>query len=272
MKQHPLRWFFGLTFAICWGIAVLFVVFRAPLSAVFGNNLTHTLLYYIAVYAPSLSALLVTALISGPARTRKLIGSYARWRVGARWYLGCIAAILACDLLVMFAKHGLNSPTLSSFATHWLGVLTTAPLILLIDPGVIGEELGWRGFALPRLLERFSPLASGVILGVIWGVWHLPGFVISSSDQHGLALGSFFLGTVSLSLLMTWVCVRTSGSVLVGGMLLHFLANHAQSGASSLGVPLLVLVTTLLACNLDFFLTGTQIRQAVGIKGSVGHV
>src|SRR3712207_6537622 len=79
----------------------------------------------------------------------------------------------------------------------------------------MGEELGWRGYALPRLLARRSALAASLILGLLWGLWHLPTFYVLGAPQHGLPISAFLLLTMAYSVLFTWIYLHTRGSVLI---------------------------------------------------------
>jgi hypothetical protein len=99
----------------------------------------------------------------------------------------------------------------------------------------LGEEVGWRGFALPRLLARFSPIAASLLLGAVWGIWHLPSFFVSGLPQAGLQIPVFLLGALSLSVIATWIVIHARGSVFLS-MLLHFSVNFTLN---VLGVKLL---------------------------------
>jgi Type II CAAX prenyl endopeptidase Rce1-like len=92
---------------------------------------------------------------------------------------------------------------------------------------VVGEELGWRGYALPLLLEKRSALMASLILGVLWGLWHLPTFLVPGTPQYGLPLPAFMLLTIEYSILMTWVYLHTKGSVLIA-TLFHGAINLSQ--------------------------------------------
>jgi membrane protease YdiL (CAAX protease family) len=118
--------------------------------------------------------------------------------------------------------------------------------------GPLGEELGWRGYALPRLLQRFSPLAASLILGVIWGVWHLPSFFVSSLVQSSLAIPVFLFGALCMSILATWLYLHTGGSVLIT-VLFHLAFNASLSafGASFAGLTTAMAACALLAVVLD---------------------
>jgi membrane protease YdiL (CAAX protease family) len=141
------------------------------------------------------------------------------WRVGLPWY------VIALGL-----------PTVLSLTTAALAYLlgetgfilrALAPIELVLFVAVVGEELGWRGYALPRLLEKFSPLIASLILGVLWGLWHVPTFVVPGTPQYGLPPTAFVLLTIEYSILMTWVFLHTAGSVLIA-TLFHGAINLSQ--------------------------------------------
>jgi membrane protease YdiL (CAAX protease family) len=129
-------------------------------------------------------------------------------------------------------------PTLLSIATaalHYLfggsafaqlGRLSIFDFVVFVL--VVGEELGWRGYALPKLLERWSPLTSSLILGLLWGLWHLPTFLVLGTPQYGLPLSAFILLTIEYSILLTWLYLHTKGSVLLA-TLCHGAINLSQS-------------------------------------------
>lgn len=80
---------------------------------------------------------------------------------------------------------------------------------------VVGEEIGWRGFALPRLLERFDPWSASAVLGVMWALWHLPLFYLPGMPQYGTPFSSYFPYLISLSIVLTVLAQKTGGSVAV---------------------------------------------------------
>ena len=121
--------------------------------------------------------------------------------------------------------------------------LLLALLFNLLITGPLGEELGWRGFALPRLLKRFSPFTASLILGFIWGIWHLPSFYVSAMVQADLSLPLFLLNAVCLSFLASWLFMNTAGSVLIT-VILHYMANFC---VSVLGVPIPAFTALILA-------------------------
>jgi membrane protease YdiL (CAAX protease family) len=132
-------------------------------------------------------------------------------------------------VLIMLLAMGIHlllggtAPDYVPFGAPWLIVAVNFVLVLLIG-GSLGEEFGWRGFALPALEARFSPLWASLILEIIWAVWHLPLFFISDSAQHSLPFGMYALLTIPLTILITWV-YHGSGDSLLLVMLFHAAVN-----------------------------------------------
>ncbi len=173
-----------------------------------------------ALFGPALAAIIVVAVADGRAGLRDLLGRVARWRVGARWYAAALAlpavlALAALGLHVVLGGQG-------SFELGGLSVLNFAVFVL-----IVGEELGWRGYALPRLLDQRSALTASLILGVLWSAWHLPTFFVRGAPQHGLPFSAFVLLTVAHSVVFTWVYLHARGSVLIA-ILLHGAINLSQ--------------------------------------------
>jgi membrane protease YdiL (CAAX protease family) len=90
-----------------------------------------------------------------------------------------------------------------------------SPLAVVVFVLVVGEEVGWRGFALPRLLERQSALQASLVLGLLWGLWHLPTFFIPGTPQAGIPIPAHLVYVIALSVLFTWMYLHTRGSLLL---------------------------------------------------------
>ena len=122
-----------------------------------------------------------------------------------------------------------SSPSYSNrTATRaWLSTILRPQLEPILFILVVGEEIGWRGYALPRLLATRSMLSASLILGVLWGAWHLPTFFIPGLPQHSIPFSAFMLLTIAYSVLFTWMYVRTAGSVLIA-TLFHGSINFCQ--------------------------------------------
>lgn len=243
--------YFALAFAISWGLGAAVIFFRPQFEAVVGplGPLITSWPYYVAVCAPTISAVLVSAAFGGLQGVKNLFAGLMR-RFQLRWVF---VALLTYPAIVV--AWGLIERTLlrngATFSVDIHAVLISAPLLLfttaniVVDPGPWGEETGWRGFALPRLLTRFSPLTAALILGVIWGVWHTPAFFLSGLSQSGLNFGWFVSASASLTVFMTWVYVNANRNYLVAGFIPHAMSNllFTAHAYSDLKVEALMMIT-----------------------------
>ncbi len=253
VKRYPVVAFYVLAFAISWGGVLMIIGGPGAIPGTTEQTGTLVGLVMLAWFAgPSITSILLTALLDGKAGLRELLSRLLRWRVGIRWY---VVALVAGPLVYM---AGLLP--LALFSHQFLpGILTTsdkASLLLFgIGSGLIGggflEELGWTGFGVPRLRLRYSALTTGLIVGVLWGAVHFSVvFWLSGSNIGGLPLALFvivravdlLIGQLpAFRVLMVWVYDRT-GSLLVAMLM------HASLSASMLilapetvaGVPFLI--------------------------------
>ena len=182
-------------------------------------------LIVLGTFVPTITALFLTWRTAGGVELRWLLGRALVWRVSPIWYVFVIAGPALLMLLAMggHVLLGGTAPDYVPFGARWLLVAVNFVLVLLIG-GPLGEEFGWRGFALPALETRFSPPWDSLILGFIWAVWHLPLFFIVGSAQHSVPFGLYLLLTMPLSILITWVYHGSGGSLLLV-MLFHASVN-----------------------------------------------
>jgi membrane protease YdiL (CAAX protease family) len=228
IKSHPVLSYYVLTFAISWGG---FLLVGGP-GLFAGTSWQTDPLFQFAILVmlagPPVAGLLLTGLVAGRAGLRELLARLLRWRVGARWY----AVALLTTPLVMTAVLLALSLTSPEFLPAIVTTGDKATLLLLgIVVGLVGgflEELGWTGFAIPRLRLRYGVLATGLIVGVLWGAWHLlqmwwVGGTSSGALPLALFLSLFFFSAVAqltaYRVLMVWIYDRTE-SLLVA-ILMH---------------------------------------------------
>ncbi len=223
MKKRPLLAYFVLVFLITWSVGALAVAAPEWFNQTFGPLDSSNPLFFLAVYAPTLTALGLTATFEGGAGLKALFGRLDPRRGHPIWFLIVIGGFLLLTGLgvVIGERFGGPAPT-----WNLAGAAGILGLSLFRDPGPLGEELGWRGFALPRMLRLWSPVKASLILGVIWGIWHLPAFYVSSLSQSQLSFPVFVVGAVSLSVVTSWLFLRSKGSVLIA-IATHLMANHA---------------------------------------------
>jgi CAAX protease family protein len=161
-------------------------------------------------------------MVLGRGSLRKLLGRLLIWRVDPRWYLVVVLepAALAGGMVAFNAFVG--GPAISINVPLLAAVITLA---FHIFPGsAMGEEIGWRGYALPRLQPGRSALSASLILGVIWAFYHLPLFFMGQAFRSPKLLVPFVISGIALSVILTWVYNSTGGSLLMV-VLLHATAN-----------------------------------------------
>jgi membrane protease YdiL (CAAX protease family) len=203
----------------------------------------------LAVYAPAIAAFATLAVARGRAGLAAYARRFLHWKAHPGWYaavlLGIPASMLAARAIVL-AGGGTLDPWP---AAGWTTLLGVALLELVRDPGPV-EEVGWRGFALPLLQRRMSAAAASAVLGVVWGVWHLPAFFVQGAPQDGYPFVGFVVGSVAVSLLMTAVYNGTRGSIPLA-FLFHYATNDPLAiGKQAVALPWLAIVALLGALAL----------------------
>jgi len=177
-------------------------------------------------FGPALAALATAALTGGRAEVGALLRSLLRWRVRWPFYLAALigmTGVLGATVLIQAAR-GVPLPAPANLDRWYL--LPGVMLLILVLGGPLGEEIGWRGYALPRLLERASPLVASLVLAALWLVWHLPLFWLPGSSQAEVPLGTFAWTLLCYTPVFTWLHLRSGASTLLA-VLLHTGINTA---------------------------------------------
>ena len=226
VRRHPLISFYVLTYAVSW-------LLWAPL-VIFGDRVPGPLAFILLLLGslvPSTMGVLFVALLRGRSGVRTLLGRLLHARIGLRWYLAVVALIMLVPLAVgMSILMGGDTPVVDNTV---FGVLFL--FAFMIFPGsALGEELGWRGFVLPRMQARHSALKASLLIGILWGPWHLP-LWLTGSEGHPISLYvPFVVAVVASSVFYTWLYNNTGGSLLM------VVLYHAASN-----LPITVLITPL---------------------------
>lgn len=231
MSRHPiLAYYFG-AFAISWGGTLIAIGGPSQLPAGEATAAVGAIVIMATVLGPAIAGVVMTVVVSGKAGLGELAGRMRKWRVDARWYA---AAVLIAPVSVTVALLGL-----SLFSSEYLPVyLTTREPV---DPGAfevtglsilvaaaaagIFEELGWTGFAKPRMAERYGVLVTGLIMGSLWGLWHLVSNLWGSANTAGTLPLAIYMAALLFTflppyrVLMVWVYAHTE-SVLIA-ILMH---------------------------------------------------
>jgi uncharacterized protein len=223
IRRYPLISYFGIAYAGSWVVWALFVLslegsgllpFHAPSSFL--------VLIGIGTFSgPTVSALVVTAATAGQAGMVRLLRRIVQWRVGLAWYLFTFVGLPAIETLGTIAIPG----ALASLTPIDLLPELMSAAVFFVYPallaGPLGEEIGWRGVALPRLQQLHGPVKASLILGVLWAFWHAPIWFSgqwSTPSVPNIAVYVFWI--VAVTFIFTWVFNNTRGSVLMA-ILLH---------------------------------------------------
>ena len=210
------------------------------------------LLIELGLFSPALVALALSAREGGFAGCAALLRQFGRWRAAPIFWVSALLAPALIRSVAIGAWVGLGGefPDLSD-AARWLSVVTSLPAVLLLG-GPLAEEPGWRGYALPRLQARFGALHASLLIGALTALWHAPLFLIAVMPQSHLPFAVFFVRTVALAVISTWLYNGSRGSLLVV-LLFHTAINswpNALSIVTSNGALVPYLLTSTAYCAL----------------------
>jgi len=205
-RQYPLAAFFLLTFVLSWGVTPLAEAIYART-----NSVLFALPFALLSVGPFVAALMISAITGGKNGMWALLRRFTIWKVGWGWYFVALFLQPALNMTAIYLNVWLGAPvpTIADFGP-WSSLLG-AFAIRLVNPfdGPLKEELGWRGFAQPRLQQRYSPLMANLILGLLVTLWHLR--LIPSGDYAWI----YIPATMAVTVIYGWVYNATGGSVLL---------------------------------------------------------
>jgi uncharacterized protein len=216
--RHQILAFVALTFAISW--AIWWGMASMSLSIATSGG---AVLNVIALSGPSITALILSAVLGGGA-LRRLLDGFSISRASARSVVVALLlppAMILVAIAISIMAFGAPKPVIT---IALVGVLAREFVRVLFLGGPLGEELGWRGFVLPRLQARRTAFGASLLLGVIWGLWHIPLYFVPGTGQFetvsggtspAFAIGAFVVWTIGLSILFTWLFNETRGSLIV---------------------------------------------------------
>ena len=248
---YPLVGFFALAFLGGWLVLLPTVLFESGFGLIpIDIPAPAVMLSFIpaAMAGPALAAFVVTRMVEGKQGTRKLLRRrILRWRVGIHWYL--IAIFGLPPIYFLAASLVLGTAPLEALIEEWPFLFTTyLPKVVMVFLIVsLWEEIGWMGFALPRLQEKYGPLLASVVLGVLWALWHLPAYFNSTqvvADKVGLGeldrllylLPPLMLLATFTRIVMSWLFNVTMGSVIVV-TLFHAAFNMSNNELTTAFMP-----------------------------------
>lgn len=253
IKKHAVLTYFVLTLIFTWGCMALAV---SPGGFPITDEQFETsgaLVYMAMLIGPSGAGLLLTGILDGQAGFRRLFSRLLKWRVDARWYA---VAVLAAPFMITTILIGLSRLSIEFQPAIFTSADKPALVLSSIVAGLfvgLFEELGWTGFAVPRLNRRYGVLTTGLIVGFVWGAWHFPPFwksdTFSATIPLVLLLGQLFSWLPPYRILMVWVYDRTES--LFVSVLMH---ASLMAGLSAL-VPAELSGTSLLTWILTWAAT-----------------
>lgn len=268
MKQPLLIAFFLLAYALTFGLSALATPGLLPWHLPIAQALAH--------YGPAAAALLVALASGGRAGLRGLLRPLGQWGVGARWYLFILLYPLTTNLLAVNVNAWLGGPAPTYLDAASLGLgpgLNISPLLLapivflaILFQAGLAEEIGWRGFALPRLQARYGALASALILGALWAPWHYHPAQWAAIQPF---VGWHIVAVMAMSMLMTCVYNHTGGSLLIAA-LFHTVSNLADwiipvmplgAGADTRAFAVLTMINVLAAGFIVIVLGPRHLRR-----------
>jgi membrane protease YdiL (CAAX protease family) len=217
LKKYPLIYFIVLSYLLH------FILIKVMISQLSGSITIFA--YHLAAWSPNISAIIVLGfIIKDRFSIRKLLEGWTKWRVNVTWYF-----VALLPLAVGFISAGIyyltggTTPDFSSSASTYL-----MGLLMCIITGATGEELGWRGFVLPRIQSKYGALSSSILVGLIWAGWHIPYWPIPGwfPKMQSIPFLAFTLQSIAKSVIMTWMYNNTKGSVLIAS-LFHLVLNYS---------------------------------------------
>ena len=211
--------FFVLTFGIAWGGMGLTFVFQDAVEAALGPmGATHPL-FILAVWSPAISAILLVLWYGGLPGLRCYLARLLLWRAPVGWYLLLILGIPAVYYFAAIVTGTLTREALAQPPLREL--LPLVAFMLILGPM---EELGWRGYATPVLQRAMAPIWAGLLVGIVWALWHVPAFFLGGTPQSGWEVMPFLLGATAVSVIVTAFFNAARGSILLAA-LFHWQLN-----------------------------------------------
>ncbi|MEQ5814209.1 CPBP family intramembrane metalloprotease [Marinobacter sp. NFXS11] len=238
---RSLTLFLLLSFGIAWGILAAFIFFSETMVGLFGEITGEHPLFYLAVWAPAISAFIVIFRWSGLEGLRRHLGRALLWRCSWPWYAFLLLGVPLVFFVGSFLKGNLSEtafpfPTASSFLVALIFIAIKGPI----------EEFGWRGLALPLLQRKITPIWAAIVIGVIWGLWHTPAFLLSGTEQSAWSFLPFFTGTIALSVIVTPLFNASRGSIFLPALFHFMLINPVWPDAQPYDTYIFVMVATVI--------------------------
>ncbi len=243
-EQVPFRSFTPfllISFGLAWTILGLYVFLPESMGSLFGQLTGNHPLFFLAVYAPAIAAFILVACYGGLVGLKHFLGRVLLWRCSVGWY----AFLLIGVPLVFIGGSAMRG---NLFTEPFPFTSFQALLVALILSAIKGpvEEFGWRGLALPLLQRKLAPIWAGLVLGAIWGLWHMPAFLLSGTQQSQWSFAPFFAGCLAISVIATALFNASRGSILLSAFFHFSLMNPIFPDAQPYDTYLLIITASLI--------------------------
>ncbi len=243
--------FLLITFGLAWGILGLFIYLPERMAGMFGEITGEHPLFFLAVWAPAVAAFVIVIQRSGVKGLKRFLSRLLIWRCSPVWYIFLIVGVPLIFIVGSGLKGNLFTDPFPFSSFH----AVLAALVLAAIKGPV-EEFGWRGLALPLLQRKFAPIHAGLIIGVIWGFWHLPAFMLSGTQQSEWSLPAFFTGCIALSVIATALFNASRGSILLSAFFHFNVMNPVLPDAQPYDTYLVIVVAVVIVVlNRDAMFT-----------------
>lgn len=244
--------FFVLTLALSWAVWL-----PGALGIVEFGSFTLAVIV-IGGFGPLVAAALVTWLVGDSLRS--WVGQLLRWRVHYGWYLAAFTIPIVMFAATFIVYSALGNPVeqaevIQQIPVYLLPLIFVLNMVFVFLLGGGQEELGWRGFALPRLLNRLNAVTASVVIGAVWALWHFPLFLMDGSSQFDQPFVPYAIGLLALSIVFTWLYRGTGRSVFLAMIL------HASYNSATVLIPFQPVQTG----NISWFLAAVIWALALGL-------
>jgi uncharacterized protein len=260
--------FLLITFGIAWSILGLYICLPEEMTGIFGEISGDHPLFFLSVYAPAIAAFTIILYKTGIKGFKGFLSRLLIWRTSLSWYLFLFLGIPVIFFAGSFIKGNLFT---DPFPFSSFSAIMFATFFAIVKGPV--EEFGWRGLALPLLQRKLTPIWAGLILGIIWGIWHLPAFLMSGTQQSEWSFAPFFIGCVALSIIITPLFNRSHGSILLTAFFHFMLMNPIFPDAQPYDTYIIIVIAAVvLWINRKTMLTKEgAITRVIPLKGKVYH-
>ena len=220
MKTRALVPFFLITFGLAWSLIALLILFPEWVQSVFGELSAKNPLFILAVYSPAIAAFALVLWTAGVGGLRRFLSRFLLWRAHRGWYFYLLLGIP----FLFYAGAALKGNLLTDpFPfTNISSAISALAFMMVLGPM---EEFGWRGVAQPLMQRLIAPFWAAIVIGIIWGLWHLPAFFLSGTPQSAWSFMPFFTASIALSVIVTPLFNSSNGSILLPA-LIHWQLNN----------------------------------------------